>query len=81
MTKQTYSPTMVDNMVEVFKTDVQNVDQSVKLIRKLMQHIPDTKINFDLDDCDCILRIEGGNIPVPRVIKLLNNNGHYCELL
>jgi hypothetical protein len=80
MIKQTYSP-MIGNLVEVFKTDVQNVDQSVRLIRKLRQHIPDTKINFDLEDCDHILRIEGAYIPVPRVIKLLNNNGYYCELL
>jgi len=81
MVKQTYAPTMTDTMVEVFKTNVQNTSQSVKLIRKLSQHIPGVLINFDLEDCDCVLRIEGEHIPVPRVIKLMNNNGYYCELL
>jgi hypothetical protein len=81
MIKQTYAPTLTVTTVEVFKTDVQNVAQSVKLIRKLRQHIPGIEINFDLDDCDRVLRIEGGHIPVPRVIKLMNNNGYYCELL
>ncbi|MGN8070187.1 hypothetical protein [Mucilaginibacter sp. SG564] len=81
MIKQAYAPRMTDTMVEVFKTDVQNVDQSVKLIRKLRQYIPGIEINFDLEDCDRVLRIEGEHVPVPRVIKLMNNNGYYCELL
>lgn len=81
MVKQAYAPTMTDTMVEVFKTDVQTIDQSVKLIRKLRQHIPGIEINFDLEDCDRVLRIEGEYVPVPRVIKLMNNNGYFCELL
>jgi len=81
MMKQAYAPTMTDTMVEVFKTDVQSVDQSIKLICKLSQYIPEIEINFDLEDCDRILRIKGEHVPVPRVIKLMNNSGYYCERL
>ncbi|MEN0052825.1 MAG: methyltransferase type 11 [Mucilaginibacter sp.] len=80
--KQIYSATtMITKMVEVFKTDVREVSQATRIIRKLRQHIPNSYINFDLEDCDNILRVEAENIPVQSVIKLLNNNGYRCEIL
>jgi hypothetical protein len=68
-------------MIEVFKTNVQERDRSRMLIQKLSQLFPATKINFDLDDCDKVLRVEGQNFCTHRIIELLKLNGHYCEIL
>ena len=51
------------------------------LIKKLMEQYPASKINFDLEDCDKILRVEGKDFCTHHIIELLKLNGHYCELL
>lgn len=82
MIKQIYSATkMITKMVEVFKTDVMEISQAARIIRKLRQHVPNSNINFDLEDCDRILRVEAEDIPVQNIIKLLNNSGYQCEVL
>lgn len=68
-------------MVEVFKTNVQEVDQSKTLIQKLLEQFPQSKINFDLDDCDKILRAEGMDIQPEKMIEVLNSNGYQCQVL
>ena len=68
-------------MVEVFKTDVEQLNESQKIIQKLLEHFPESKINFDLDDCDNILRVEGANIGNEEIIQLLNEIGYRCEVL
>ncbi len=68
-------------MVEVFKTDVKQKAQAVQLIAGLSQQFPLHCISFDLDDCDKVLRIEGNNICNTTIIKLLNLQGFFCEVL
>ena len=68
-------------MVEVFKTNVQYVEQSVRLISKLQQQFQELKICFDLEDCDKILRVEGVPILVDSIILLLHTEGYQCEIL
>lgn len=68
-------------MVEVFKTDVQEVRRAGKLIKLLLGHFPSHKINFDLKDCDRILRIEGASINTVLVINTLKMEGFSCEVL
>lgn len=68
-------------MVEVFKTNVQEVAESKKIIGQLLEHFPQNKINFDLSDCDKILRIEGENICTESITQLLSSIGYYCEVL
>lgn len=68
-------------MIEVFKTDVQKAGSSKMLIRQLLAHWPDCKINFDLEDCDKVLRVEGEGFCANRIIELLKINGHHCEIL
>lgn len=46
-------------MVEVYKTFVIEEDDSNRIIQILLEHFPNYKINFDLEDCDRMLRIEG----------------------
>jgi hypothetical protein len=68
-------------MVEVFKTSVQKKSESCVVIEKLLEQFPDYTINFDLEDCDCILRIEHTVIENEKIIALLNSQGYYCETL
>jgi len=68
-------------MVEVFKTNVQRREEAEMLIRKLAGHFPDHKINFDLSDCDRILRVEGEAFPAKKVIELLGSDNYLCDVL
>ncbi len=45
-------------MVEIFKTKVKSRQYAKRIILELNTVLPTAKINFDLDDCDNILRIE-----------------------
>ena len=68
-------------VVEVFKTNVWDSGQARYLIVKLLDHFPRHKINFDLQDCDRILRVEGEKICCERIIEVINTNGYQCEVL
>ena len=68
-------------MIYVFKTSVKTKTQ----IRKLKPHIdkmlPRVKWNFDLEDCDKILRIDSEESIVSKITGLLNIHRFYCEEL
>jgi hypothetical protein len=68
-------------MVEVFKTNVQKKKQSKMLIGALSETFPSLKINFDLSDCDKVLRVEGDNMESRRIMILLKEYGFMCEVL
>jgi len=68
-------------MVEVFKTDVQEASQANKLVALLLQHFPGSKINFDLHDCDKVLRVEGKNFIAGKVAMIVKENGFTCTVL
>jgi hypothetical protein len=68
-------------MVEVFKTNVKEVELSEQLIQQLLDHFPDSRVNFDMEDCDKILRVEADAIIPDRIIEILNANGCLCEVL
>ncbi len=68
-------------MVEVFKTNVEAVDASARIVEKLLQCYPDNRINFDLSDCDRILRVEGETVHADKIIELMEAIGYTCELL
>jgi hypothetical protein len=44
--------------IEIFKTSICKNHQAVAIIKCLQQYFPHYQINFDLEDCDRILRIE-----------------------
>ena len=58
-------------MVEVFKTNVQKKSQSKMLLSVLYEIFPSFKINFDLSDCDKVLRVEGDDIKTLRIMILV----------
>lgn len=68
-------------MVEVFKTNVQQITEADIVLEKLAEHFPEHKINFDLSDCDKILRIQGDNISEERIIDIVASLSYECEVL
>ena len=68
-------------MVEIFKTNVNEVLQAEKIISLLNDHFPAFMINFDLHDCDKILRVKGESIPVDEIVNLVSANGFHCSVL
>lgn len=68
-------------MVQVFKTNVLEVDGANAIVQKLSEQFPNSKINFDLEDCDKILRIEGSHIDNRTIIDVLIIKGFRCEIL
>ena len=45
-------------MVEIFKTNVSTKRTANSLLKSLRRQLPACQFNFDLDDCDRILRAE-----------------------
>lgn len=68
-------------MVEVFKTNIQERKQASLLFEVLVKQFPLFKINFDLEDCDKILRVEGDSISHERIITIIHTNGYQCQVL
>ena len=68
-------------IVEVFKTNVDEFASSEILIRKVLDHFPDSRVNFDMEDCDKILRVEATKVIPERIIEILNAHGYACEVL
>lgn len=69
--------------VEVFKTNVETGEQAEQLITLIIQNFPQYAVNFDLDDCDRVLRIksETGFISCNEVIDLLKAFQYTAEVL
>jgi hypothetical protein len=72
---------MEHRIVEVFKTNVQNVIDAEMLAQKISQLFPNLKVNFALDDCDRILRLEGTPICNESILKILSSHGYDAALL
>jgi hypothetical protein len=68
-------------MVEVFKTNIKHKGQTKPVIKKLEQSFPGSCVNFDLEDRDHILRVEGDGICPIKIIDLVMADGYECEAL
>ena len=68
-------------MVEIFKTDVRKRAKAKNILLILQKEFPHLKINFDLWDCDKILRVKGKTISIERIISLVEEQKYSCELL
>lgn len=67
-------------MVEVFKTNVEDKIIADKLAAEL-HSLFGGNINFDLDDCDKILRVESEQIIPEKISEVLICKGFICEVL
>lgn len=65
-------------MIHIFKTDVHCQQDANKIIDALFKIYPEYIINFDLEDCDNILRIEGAKITTNTIINCLELFGYQC---
>lgn len=68
-------------MIFVFKTSVKNKIQEKKLKSQIDKVLPKAKWNFDLEDCDNILRIESEENIVEKITTLLKTHNFDCEEL
>lgn len=70
-------------MVEVFKTNVEHRDHAEMLVDQIHQVFAEYKANFDLQDCDRILRVKNHNglVHSSPVIELLKYYGFDAEVL
>lgn len=68
-------------MIYVFKTSVET-ETGIRLLKPHLDKVfPFAKWNFDLEDCDNVLRIEIKSEIVQSIISLLNENGFECQEL
>jgi hypothetical protein len=70
-------------LVEVFKTNVHDKQIAIEIITSLKRLFPNYRINFDLDDCDRILRIEpeSGYVEADQVINVVRSLNYDIEAL
>lgn len=70
-------------MIEVFKTNVNDPSDARRLVERIHATFPRHKANFDLQDCDKILRIETDErvIESTKIVALLHGDGFYAEIL
>ena len=68
-------------IVEVFKTNVQKEADKDYVIAVIQTQFPNYKINFDLEDCDKILRVEGIDLVCDNIIDYVHCLGYTCVRL
>ena len=70
-----------ERVVEIFKTNVQKESDRDYIMMVMQKQFPDYKINFDLEDCDKILRIEGVDLQCDNVMNHVSGLGYTCVRL
>lgn len=70
-------------MIEVFKTTVTNKHHADILVVALQKFFPGYTVNFDLEDCDRILRVKSTSGPVDPddIIYFLRGFDFHAEVL
>ncbi len=70
-------------MVEVFKTNVKDCDHATMLLEQIKKNLAGYNANFDLDDCDKILRVQSETVFIQSssLINLLKEFGFDAEVL
>ncbi|OWW23365.1 hypothetical protein B4Q04_21220 [Zobellia sp. OII3] len=73
---------IINTIVEIFKTNVRNPLLADQIISGLNQLYPNYLINFDLEDCDKVLRIESNkSIDISGIISYGKSNNFQIELI
>lgn len=70
-------------MIEVFKTNVIYKDRAKQILDDIHQDIAHCIANFDLGDCDHILRVKGirEEADIYRIISLVKSHGFEANIL
>lgn len=68
--------------IEVFKTSVTTCEEANRIKTILMTRFPGLKLNFDLEDCDNILRVElNEELQKEHIVRIVANAGHTIATL
>lgn len=62
-------------MISIFKTNIENNSQIEKISKQLDGLIGRFNWNFDLEDCDRILRVESDNSFTVEILDILKSKG------
>jgi len=68
-------------MVKVFKTNVRTRRQANAMLLILSGMFPGFGMNFDLSDCDKILRVEAVFINPAEITQVLIRYSYQCQIL
>lgn len=70
-------------MVEVFTTNVSAKKDAEGLLIRFRSNYPDYNVNFDLEDCDHVLRVEShfSQIDVDGVCGIVTASGFCVEVM
>lgn len=68
-------------MIEVFKTDINEVSEASLVGLLLKSNYNLKKISFDLQDCDRILKVESDQIEPELIVEKLTRLGIQCSVL
>ena len=65
-------------IIEVFKTNVVSKRAAKTILKEIGSHQPEYKCNFDLEDCDKVLRIENarGQVNIELIFNILEKNNY-----
>jgi hypothetical protein len=69
------------DMIRVFKTTVTSNRIASAVAQDIRRIYPAAKVNFDLEDCDRVLRVEAHDVCDKTILALLLRKGHRCEEL
>jgi hypothetical protein len=83
MPKNNGSHEHLDITVEVFRTSVTTIEKAEFLLEKLQREFPSCDINFDLEDCDHILRVatKHNRIDPSHILRLVKSHNESIEPL
>jgi hypothetical protein len=70
-------------MIEVYRTNIKSSERAREIIDTIHRLHPQVNANFDLDDCDNILRIDtGADVSILHLVqRLLERFGCHAEVL
>jgi len=70
-------------MIEIFKTNITKKREARLILKHLLNMLPGAAVNFDLEDCDRILRIESRSqyFDTRLICELVSNMGFECRVL
>lgn len=70
-------------MIEVFRTNIQDKEAADCILLKLQHQFPDAEVNFDLEDCDKVLRINSPKsmINIKKITDIVKGLGYTIDIL
>ena len=80
---QDNSNTSKPKLIEIFRTNVEDESTADRTVNALHENFKNVSANFDLEDCDRILRVESidGNIMLKEILHFLTSLNLKVELI